>query len=162
MVVKDVMTSGNSVRKIKMGQPLSDAAKSMKQYKVSALPVVDHADKVVGIVSRRDIEGKCGLECKSQGLDFEPLDAIASQIGTDRHLFGNVMLAYGSVGQTNVDEIMTKDVITAREDEELTAVIRRMAQHQINHLPVVNYRNELRGIIARADIIRAVAESASA
>lgn len=159
MIVKDAMTPGNLVRKVRLGQTISEASTIMKEHKVSALPVVNNSNKLVGIISRRDLETKCDLECRAQGFDFAPLDFVSVEAGSSPHGFASLAQVYGAVGQAVVDEIMTKDVITAREDEALTAVIRRMAQHQINHVPIVDRKDELRGIIARADIIKAVSQS---
>jgi len=52
-----------------------------------------------------------------------------------------------------VGDVMTTEVITAREDEELTSVLEKMNRHQLGRLPVMA-DGKLRGIISRTDIIR--------
>ena len=51
-------------------------------------------------------------------------------------------------------EIMTRNVITAREDESIHVVAQRMAQHNISGLPVVDDERRIRGIITTDDISR--------
>lgn len=51
-----------------------------------------------------------------------------------------------------LEEIMTKEVITATEDESITEVTRKLEENNISALPVVNQKNEVIGIIT-SDII---------
>jgi len=53
-----------------------------------------------------------------------------------------------------LSEIMTRKVITAREDESIDVVARRMAQHNISGLPVINEAKRISGIITTDDISR--------
>jgi len=53
-----------------------------------------------------------------------------------------------------LSEIMTRNVITAREDESIHVVAQRMAQHNISGLPVVDDERKIRGIITTDDISR--------
>lgn len=49
-------------------------------------------------------------------------------------------------------EIMTKKVVTALESESIDVVARRMAQHNISGVPVVDKMNHVIGIITTDDI----------
>lgn len=51
-------------------------------------------------------------------------------------------------------EIMTKDVITSREDEYIDVVTRKLDKFKIGSTPVVDNENKLIGIITVTDIIR--------
>ncbi len=51
-----------------------------------------------------------------------------------------------------LSEIMTRNVITAREDESIHVVAQRMAQHNISGLPVIDDDRKIRGIITTDDI----------
>lgn len=51
-------------------------------------------------------------------------------------------------------EIMTKTVITAREEERVDEVAKRMAQHHISGLPVVDDVMHVKGLITSDDISR--------
>ncbi|MDK2833136.1 MAG: L-aspartate semialdehyde sulfurtransferase [Methanolobus sp.] len=51
-----------------------------------------------------------------------------------------------------VEDIMTRKVITARVDEQVAVVARRLDQHGVSALPVVNGGNHVVGIITSDDI----------
>ena len=58
--------------------------------------------------------------------------------------------------KTTVEEVMTKEVITAHPDETLEDALKRLAKHNIGRLPVVAKEDgKLIGIITRSDIVRA-------
>lgn len=55
-----------------------------------------------------------------------------------------------------VGEIMTRDVITAREDDSLESIAQLMAQHRIKRVLVMR-GDSVAGLVSRADIVRALA-----
>jgi uncharacterized protein (DUF39 family) len=57
-------------------------------------------------------------------------------------------------GKKKLSEILTSDVITAREDETIDAVARRLERYSISGVPVVNASGELKGILTSEDLSR--------
>jgi len=57
---------------------------------------------------------------------------------------------------TKAEEFMTASLITIKEDSPVTGALALMRQFNIRHLPVVNDKGELTGIISIRDIARAV------
>jgi len=57
-------------------------------------------------------------------------------------------------GKRLLNEIMTRRVITAKVDESIDIVVRRMAQHNISGVPVVDEANHVIGILTTDDISR--------
>ncbi|MFQ6095378.1 MAG: homocysteine biosynthesis protein [Candidatus Bathyarchaeia archaeon] len=55
-----------------------------------------------------------------------------------------------------LSEIMTRRVITARTDEPIDVVVRRMTQHNISGVPVTDETNRVIGILTTDDISRKV------
>ncbi len=53
-----------------------------------------------------------------------------------------------------LNEIMTRRVITAKVDESIDVVVRRMTQHNISGVPVVDEMNHVIGILTTDDISR--------
>jgi CBS domain-containing protein len=53
-----------------------------------------------------------------------------------------------------VREAMTSNVRTAREDDDVDAVMDLMGKEQVRRIPVVDDRGSLVGIVAQADIVR--------
>jgi len=57
---------------------------------------------------------------------------------------------------SKAEEIMTSSLITIREDSPITGALALMRQFNIRHLPVVNDKGELTGIISIRDIAKAI------
>jgi CBS-domain-containing membrane protein len=58
---------------------------------------------------------------------------------------------------TTVDEIMTRQVVTVDSQTRLQHVLHLMSAHHFKSLPVVDQNSRLKGMIAREDVIRALA-----
>jgi len=98
-------------------------------------PVVEN-DEVIGIVTKFDV-----LKC----FAFTP----------------NQMLPrYGDLMNRTVADVMTSEFIYVRPDTKLTRVLQLMVEHRIRSLPVTDGDNSLVGIVAREDIVRALAAAA--
>jgi CBS domain-containing protein len=97
---------------------------------------VEEDGQVVGIVTKFDM-----LKC----FAFTP----------------NQMLPrYADLMSRSVSEVMTPDFIYVRADTKLTRVLQLMVEHRIRSIPVIDADNRLTGIIAREDILRALAVAA--
>jgi CBS domain-containing protein len=57
---------------------------------------------------------------------------------------------------SKAEEIMTSSLITVREDSPITGALALMRQFNIRHLPVVNDKGELTGIISIRDVAKAI------
>jgi CBS domain-containing protein len=64
---------------------------------------------------------------------------------------------YDDLMGTTVDEIMSCPAITVESETKLQRVVELMSSHRLKSLPVVDRNNRLKGIIAREDIMRALA-----
>jgi len=56
--------------------------------------------------------------------------------------------------------VMTSDFIYVRPETRLTRVLQLMVEHRLRSIPVIDGDQKLAGIIAREDILRALAETA--
>jgi CBS domain-containing protein len=72
---------------------------------------------------------------------------------TDRDIAVRVV-AEGLDLTTRTSEIMSKDVVTVREDADLKDAERLMHDRQIRRLPIVDARGELTGYLAMARVAR--------
>jgi len=59
-------------------------------------------------------------------------------------------------GKRKLSEIMTKKVITVAEDEPVDAAARKLEQHNISGLPVINADRVVKGIITSEDISKLI------
>jgi CBS domain-containing protein len=57
----------------------------------------------------------------------------------------------------NVGDVMTSEFIYVRTDTKLTRVLQLMVDHRIRSVPVIDSDHRLAGIIARSDVLRALA-----
>lgn len=73
-------------------------------------------------------------------------------IVTDRDIAVKAVASGRSLDSTTVREVMTTDVVTCREDEDVDKAVARMAERQVRRLPVVDASGAMRGIISQADI----------
>jgi CBS domain-containing protein len=95
-------------------------------------PVRD-GDDVVGIVSQFDF-----LKC----FAFNP---------------GRMVPAYDDLLSRMVADVMTPEFIYVEPETKLARVLQLMVDHRMKSIPVLDAEQRLVGIIARADIMRALA-----
>ncbi|WP_323764757.1 CBS domain-containing protein [Marinovum sp.] len=70
---------------------------------------------------------------------------------TDRDIVING-LACGKDADCAVSEVMTREVLYCRQDEEVAAVARNMGANQVRRLPVVDADKRLVGIVSLGDL----------
>jgi CBS domain-containing protein len=63
-------------------------------------------------------------------------------------------VARGSGPDTPVRELMTNDIICAREDDDIEDVASKMSEAQVRRLPVVDSNERLCGIVSLGDLSR--------
>ena len=63
-------------------------------------------------------------------------------------------VAKGNGPDTLVSELMTKDCITAREDDDVSTIASKMSEAQVRRLPVIDGDEKLCGIVSLGDLSR--------
>jgi CBS domain-containing protein len=138
--VSDLMT--RDVVTINPDADLKEAARRLSGLRISGMPVVDADHRVLGIISEADILSLAGVK---KGHTFK--DVL-------RHVLG-APLPVRKKGNT-VGEIMSSPAITTDPDRDIRAVAAILDEKRIKRLPVVDEEGRLVGVIARADIVRAM------
>lgn len=133
--------------------PLQEAIKIMAQQRISGLPVVDQAGKLVGVISETDLMWReTGVTPPAYIMILDSVIYLENPARYDRDL-------HKALGQT-VGEVMTKDsLITTEPDQPLQKAAQLMHDKNIRRLPVINEAGKIIGILTRGDIIRAMAAS---
>jgi CBS domain-containing protein len=145
MKAQDIMT--RRVFSVRPDASILQAGELMLQHDISGLPVVDSDERVVGIVTERDFmrcAGACGA-VRPRWLEV---------------LIGRTEFADGATQRcaSRIDAVMTRNPVTVTEDMTIDDVVRLMDTHRIKRVPVVR-DGHLVGIIARADLMRALVRS---
>ena len=73
-------------------------------------------------------------------------------IVTDRDLIARVVAAGRDPNAVTVDEVATKDLVTAEPNAEVDEARRVLAEHQLDRLLVVEEGDRLVGILSEADL----------
>jgi CBS domain-containing protein len=147
MQVRDVMT--RSVISVSADESVLNAARLMLKNRISGLPVVDSAGKLVGMVTEGDFlrRGELGTQRRrSRWLEF--------LIGP-----GKLATEYVQACGRKIGEIMTRDPYSVTENESLETVVDQMERHHIKRLPVVR-GEQLVGIVSRSNLMHALASLA--
>lgn len=71
----------------------------------------------------------------------------------------HILPQYKEGVSATVDEIMTRDVVSVDAEAKLQRVLELMIKHRVKSLPVVDRGGNLRGLIARDDVMRAMERS---
>jgi CBS domain-containing protein len=77
-------------------------------------------------------------------------------IVTDRDLLYRVVARGADAAKTRVEEVLSSPVVTCAEEDEITAVLDRMAAHHLRRMPVVDAAGGVTGWITLADLARAM------
>jgi CBS domain-containing protein len=133
--VKDVMST--HVIAVKQGAPYKDMAAMLHDQRVSAFPVIDDDNKVIGMVSETDLLTKEALE----GTVPRTLQSLTSQ-----HV-------RSQVNAVTAADLMTKPAVTIGPDELVTRAARLMFNQRVKRLPVVSDDGTLIGIVTRSDVL---------
>jgi CBS domain-containing protein len=131
--VKDVMTA--DVVAVKRDATFKELAAALRQHRVSAFPVVDDRDRVIGVVSEADMLAKEAMT--EPGVVAELLH------------HSDVRKAEGMTAGA----LMTRQVVTVSPDDPIEQAARMMHFLKVRQLPVVNSGGELVGIVSRSDLL---------
>jgi len=148
MQVKDIMTI--NVISIGADEAIVKAAGLMLQNRISGLPVIDKEGELVGMVTEGDFlrRGELGTQRRRpKWLEFI--------VGP-----GKLAEEYVRTSGRKVEDVMTPDPWTVRDDDSLETVVEMMERHHVKRLPVTR-GGRMVGIVSRANLLHALATYAS-
>ena len=70
-------------------------------------------------------------------------------------------VAEGRGPETSVRDLMSKDIICAREDDDVSAIASRMSEAQVRRLPVVDANDKIVGMVSLGDLSREASDAAA-
>ena len=143
MKARDVMVS--PVITIGANDTVLDAAKLLVAKDISAVPVVDHAGKLIGIISEADL-----MHRQEVGTG-RPASWWLSLISGDEALASEYVQSHA----IKVKDAMTREVQTAHPDTPLCEIADILEEKHIKRVPIVDDKGDLVGVVSRANIIQA-------
>jgi CBS domain-containing protein len=149
MRAADIMTT--RVVTVRADAHVSEVARLMSENGISAVPVVDADQNVIGIVSEGDLlrRGETGTERRRGRW----LRAFAEP----ETLANEYLKAHGR----RAAQVMTRDVVTVDIDMPVAAIVDLLERHGIKRVPVVR-DGKLAGIVSRANLVRALVAAPAA
>lgn len=127
--VSDVMTK--EPVSVRPETRFKTCAKVLQLHELTAMPVVDEAGSLVGIVSEADLLAK---------------EAQHSAFDRERH-------PSGKASAISVGEVMTGEPITTTADTTLNTAASLMFEHHLKMLPVVDSAKRLVGTVTRSQVL---------
>jgi CBS domain-containing protein len=149
MKVADVMT--REVVSIAPEASVIEAVRLMLQHKISGLPVIDASGRLQGVVTEGDF-----LRRVETGTERKRSRLVEFLLGP-----GRLATDYVHAAGRKVEEVMTPNVRTVSEDEQLEKVVHLMERYRVKRVPVVR-GDKVVGIVTRQNLIRALASLALA
>ncbi|CUU17750.1 Inosine5monophosphate dehydrogenase EC 111205 CDS [Bradyrhizobium sp.] len=147
MQARDVMVSPAIT--VDANATVREVAQLLLARRISAVPVVDADNKILGIVTESDLmhRAEAGTE-RPYSWWLRPLTGDA-QLATD----------YVKSHAVKVDDIMTRDVVTAAPETPLHEIAMLLENNQIRRVPIVDQKGQLVGIVSRANLLQAIASA---
>ncbi|WP_027256032.1 CBS domain-containing protein [Leisingera aquimarina] len=145
MKAKDVMKTG--VVTIRDDGTVEGAVKLMLDNHISALPVLDSDNRLVGLISEGDIIRRMrdgGAQRRSWWLELFAGEADAKD--------------YVKARSHKVADVMTRDLVTVDEGTPVGEIAKTLETRRIKRVPVLR-DEKIVGIVSRADLVRALAQS---
>jgi len=136
--VRDVMTG--EVVAVRRDTSYKEMAARLREYRVSAFPVIDENRRVIGVVSEADLLAKEALAGEHAGIP-------AAVTGILYHK------DYQKAEGVTAGDLMTHPAVTARSEDSVEHAARLMYTLQVKRLPVVDAGGYLVGIVSRSDLL---------
>jgi CBS-domain-containing membrane protein len=137
-LVKDLMTT--PVVTVGPATPFKEFVAHLAEHRVSAVPVVDDHNRVLGVVSEADLLLK--EEFPEPEQDLPPWWTKRTRLDRAK--------AAASVAS----DLMTVVVVAIPPDATVAEAARRMHTAKVKRLPVVDRSGRLVGIVSRSDLLK--------
>lgn len=142
MQARDIMTT--SVITADPAMSVSDIAKLLLDYRISAVPVLDENGKLAGVVSEGDLMRRSDL-----GTERERSWWLEMFGATDRP--SDYIKSHGR----KAEDVMTRDVITVSPDTSVADIAATLERKHIKRVPVIE-DGKLVGLVSRSNLLGAL------
>jgi CBS-domain-containing membrane protein len=137
----EIMTT--DVVAVKPDTPVAEVAAAMGRRGVSGVPVVDAAQKVVGVISEKDFLSRMGVQDAKNFMS----------------LVANCLMTKGCmtlpIDCALAGDLMTSPAVTVAPDTPVRTIAALLTGRGINRVAVTDPAGRLLGLVSRADIVKA-------
>jgi CBS domain-containing membrane protein len=137
----DIMS--RDVIAVEYGTTLEEAWQRLQDHRIKALPVIDRARRVIGIVTLSDFMKHANLQVH-QGFDAKLRQFIRRTLHTH------------SDKPEVVGQIMTKSVHTAATATHIVELVPLLSDAGLHHVPIIDTERRLAGMVTQSDIVAAL------
>jgi CBS domain-containing protein len=149
MLARDIMT-----REVITAYPeerIEEVTRLMLENKISGMPVVDQHEKVVGMITEKDLMVKASeLKVPFYVTLFDSIIFLENPLR-----FNNDLKKYTA---SRVKDVMSTKIHGVEEDTPVSKIVEIMQGRGINRLPVLR-NGKLVGIITRNDILKSLVKT---
>ncbi len=136
---------------VEYGTELETVWQLFEQHNIRGVPVVDNFERIIGIVTVSNfVHNAEGLN-----TDKESSNTSHNKMAEQLTLLRKRTPGFESKKPEVAGQIMSSPVITAQENDRLANLTPLFTQHAIHHIPVVNDKRKLVGMLAREDVLAA-------
>jgi len=136
LMVKEVIT-------VEYGTDVEEAWKIMQQHKLKAIPVIDKANRVIGIITWNDFFKFINLSSYDSLQDkFRAFIRRTPEVNANK--------------PESIGHIMTKSVITLSEDTHIAELVPLMSTTGLRQIPIINEERRLVGMVYQSHLIAAL------
>lgn len=125
------------------GTELEEAWAQLRYHKIKAIPVVDRAQRVIGIITLVDFLKRANLKTY-ETLEEKLMKFIKRTPGM------------ASDKPEVAGQIMTSHVYTAKETMHIVELVPLLSERGLHHIPVVDAERRLIGMVTQSDLIAAL------
>ena len=137
----DIMS--RDVISVDFGTHLDEAWTLLRQHNIKALPVIDRANRVIGIVTPIDF---------TKHADLDALESYSIKL---KRFLQRTTSTHSEKPEV-VGQIMSSPVVTARDEQQVIELMPLMSEHDVHHIPIINKDRRLVGIITQSDLLSAL------
>jgi len=141
MKARDVMTP--NVVSVPIDMPVPEIAELLLERRISAVPVVDASEHVVGVISEGDLIRRPEL-----GTD-KPRSRWLRFFMSDEDRARDFMKTHG----LHARDVMSQPVVSVSPEATLTDVVNLMTARRIKRVIVLEH-GKLAGVVTRSDLLR--------
>lgn len=151
--VADVMTKDPiTVRPV---TPLNEVIKILAEQRISGLPVVDDAGKLLGVISETDLMWReSGVTPPAYIMFLDSVIYLENPARYDREI-------HKALGETVKDVMTDHHILTITPEKSVRDAAHLMHERGVHRLPVLDAQGIVIGILTRGDIIRLMAAEQS-